>query len=258
MCREEREVLFDLLKDLECVRQEEKSDYQMILRSWENRVIHTSLMPAIHWYSGIYNLFDQKAGIDGKNMIWIVPAGQADFFWLHSLERMIVDFYDNDVIPDLSSSSFPGVEAEEFEECILLHSDKLQNDPERTISGANVILIRLALSGGGETILLILLDHEDHCWNNIIENYEISLTWLVDSGRGMEDYFVGTNLYKLMIQTAFPEVLSALYFKGLYNKGEIPDGFHFLYAMLSEPKADGYDPWHYFSGVYNTGWTSHQ
>ncbi len=74
----------------------------------------------------------------------------------------------------------------------------------------------------------------------------------------MDDYFTYTNLYKLMIQTAYPEVLPPLYFKGLYNKGLIPERFQFLNAMFSEPEEDGYDKWHNFSGVYDTGWSSSQ
>ena len=94
-------------------------------------------MPAIFWYSGTYNLFEQKAGPEGRNMIWIVPAGQSDFFWLPELKRIFADFYENDKIDFYNHSFFPEIPAEEFEECILLHSGDLQNDSEHTILGAN-------------------------------------------------------------------------------------------------------------------------
>ena len=63
-----------------------------------------------------------------------------------------------------------------------------------------------------------------------------------------------SNLYQLMKQTDYPELLPPLYFKGLYNKGELPEGFQFLYAMISQPDQDGYDKWSAFSAVYDTGW----
>ena len=247
-------MLFDFLGSLQCVRQEENSDYQAILNTWREKNIHTAFMPAIHWYSGIFNLFDQKAGDEGKNMIWLIPAGQADYFYLTTLKKKIVDFYKKDLFEINDRVEFPGIEPEEFEECILLHSDDLQTDAEYTITGANVILVRLSLSSGRNTLLFILLDHQDYCWKNIHERYHVPLIWFVDSGRGTEDYFMYTNLYQMMKNTSHKDVLPALYFKGLYNKGEIPEGFRFLYAMLSQPDAEGYDFWRSFSAVYDTGW----
>ncbi len=247
-------MINDFFNSLYCVSREEDSDYLDILKSWSKKDHHIAFMPAISWYSGTFNLFDQKAGADGKDMIWIIPAGQADFFWLNSLKHMVMDFYEKDEIEIDDHSHFPGIEAEEFEECILLHSECLQDNLEYTILGANVLLIRLTLSSGRDTLLFILLDHQDNCWKNIIEEFKIPLTWLVDSGRGTEDYYARINLYHLMKNTPYPETLPALYFKGLYNKGEIPDGFRFSYAMLSQPDADGYDKWQSFSAVYNTAW----
>ncbi len=245
---------YDFFESLDCVDRKEDSDYSDILSSWRRKDYHIAFMPAISWYSGTFNLFDQKGGAEGKNMIWIVPAGQAHFLWLSKLKRKIENFYENDEIELNDREYFTGIEAEEFEECILLHSNNLQNDPEHAILGANVLLIRLSLSSGRDTLVFILLDHQDNCWKNIIEGFNIPLTWMVDSGRGTEDYFAEINLYQLMKNTPYPETLPALYFKGLYNKGEIPEGFKFLYAMLSKPDADGYDEWKSFSAVYDTGW----
>ena len=88
----------------------------------------------------------------------------------------------------------------------------------------------------------------------VIEKYNLSLTWFVDSGRGTSDYYIYTKLYQLMKQTQYPDLLPSLYFKGLYNKGAIPEGFRFLYALFSCPDKDGYDKWKTFSAVYDTGW----
>ena len=249
-------MIYDFFKNLRCVLQDEVSDYRAILDAWRIIDYHIAFMPAIFWYSGTYNLFDQKAGTDGRNMIWLIPAGQADFFWLPTLKHKVMEFYETDEMEIDDHVHFPGIKAEEFEECILLHSNDLQNNPEHTILGANVLLVRLSLSSGRDTILFILLDHQDTCWKNIIEKYNVPLNWLVDSGRGTEDYYARVNLYQLMKNTSNPDVLPALYFKGLYNKGEIPEGFRFLYAMLSKPDADGYDKWRTFSAVYDTGWNA--
>ncbi len=192
--------------------------------------------------------------MDGKDMIWLIPAGQAEFFWFEPLKRTIVTFYETDEFHIRDHCNFPGIEVEEFEECILLHTDALQSDPEHTIFGVNVVLVRLSLSSGRDTLLFILLDHQDHCWKSIIEDYRIALRWFVDSGRGTEDYYARVNLYQLMKHTAYPDVLPPLYFKGLYNKGEIPENFQFRYALLSKPDADGYDKWQTFSAVFSTGW----
>jgi hypothetical protein len=244
------------MNSLQCVCSEEESDYQEIIDNWKEKKNNVAFMPAISWYGGTCNLFDQKAGINGQNMIWLIPIGQGNYFWLNNLRKFIIEFYEKDEIGISNHSHFPGIEKEEFEECILLHTNALQSDIEYTILGANVILIRLSLSSGQDTLLFILLDHQDHCWKKIIEDYRVSLTWFVDSGRGTGDYYVKINLYQLMKHTAYPEILPPLYFKGLYNKGEIPEGFRFLYAMLSQIDADGYDKWHTFSSVFDTGWNS--
>ena len=247
-------MVSDFLDSMHCVLQEEISDYRDIVNSWVQRDCRVALMPAIHWYSGTCNLFDQKARSDVENMIWIIPAGQVSFHWLPELKDRIESFYQTDEIDLGNSSYFPGIEAEEFEECILLRSDDILTSPECTILGANVIMIRLSLSSGKDTLLFVLLDHQDNCWKNIIEEYSIKLTWFVDSGRGTEDYYTRTNLYNLMKQTSNTDLLPILYFKGLQNKGDIPDGFQFLYAMLSETDSDGYDKWREFSAVYKTCW----
>ncbi|WP_034450475.1 hypothetical protein [Butyrivibrio sp. AE2032] len=247
-------MLNDFLNSLQCVLKDETQDYQAVLEAWQMKDCHTAFMPAITWYSGICNLFAQKAGVEGKDMIWIIPAAQHDYYWLSILKQRIEDFYAKDEMEMPDQGLFLKTSAEEFEECILLHSNDLQNESEHTILGANVVLLRLSLSNGSDTLLFILLDHQDNCWKNIIEEYNVSLTWLVDSGRGMGDYFIHVNLYQLMKNTSRPNILPPLYFKGLYNKGEIPVGFRFLYAMLSEPDADGYDIWQTFSAVYDTGW----
>lgn len=249
-------MIFDFIDSLQCILGEEESDYLEIRNDWKQKNITVCFMPAIGWYGGTYNLFDQKAGADGENMIWLIPAGQANYFLLDILRREIVGFYETDEIDFGNHSNFPGIEAETFEECILLHSNNLQTDPEHSILGANVILIRLSLSSGRDTLLFILLDHQDHCWKKVIEDYDIRLDWFVDSGRGTEDYYTRTNLYQLMKLTPKPEVLPSLYFKGLYNKGEIPENFQFRYALLSKPDHDGYDEWKTFSAVFDTGWNS--
>ena len=191
-------------------------------------------------------------------MIWLIPAMQAGYsVWLSDLREKIERFYSNDVI-NKPNSPFPNMNTEEIEECILLHSNDLQNDSERTILGANVVLVRFSLSNGSETLAFILLDHQDLCWHHVIENHRVALTWFVDSGRGIGDYYVQTNLFQLMQRTAFPELLPIYYFKGLYNKGEIPNGFQYLYSMISQKDIDGYDKWEHFSAVYSTGWRQNQ
>ncbi len=251
-----RNMPFNFMNSLRCVREDEKLDYQSILIEWKRKTANVALMPAIWWYGGTFNLFDQKAKNDGENMIWIVPAGQSNFFWINDLKKTIVEFYETDQIDLGDNSHFPGIEPEEFEECILLHSDDIQSDTGHVIMGANVILVRLSLLSGRDALVFILLDHQNNCWKNIIEKYHIRLKWLVDSGRGTDDYYARTKLYQLMKHTCYPELLPSLYFKGLYNKGEIPENFQFQYAMLSQPGENGYDKWNTFSAVFDTRWNS--
>lgn len=245
-------MINDFFISLSCVASEEENDYQEIIDEWKEKDCSVLFMPAIFSNAGTFNLFDQKAKSDNQNMIWIIPAGQNNYFWLKSLKKEIIEFYETDEIKYPENSSFPHIEAEEFEECILLHSNNIQNDPKFSIFGANVIMYRLALTSGKETLLFILLDHQDCCWKNIIEEYHISLDWLVDSGRGMEDYFERTNLYQLMKNTPYQEILPGLYFQGLYSKEIVPDNMKFEYFMIDEMRF-GTD-WKYYTSVYSVDW----
>ena len=85
-------MLDDFINSLHCVREAEAADYHNILIDWKDKKNNVAFMPAITWYAGTCNLFEQKAGNDGRNMIWIIPAGQHDFYWLNSLRRTIVGF----------------------------------------------------------------------------------------------------------------------------------------------------------------------
>ncbi len=248
-------MIANFINHLKCIREDEISDYQDICNIIEEKSNQIFFMPAIAWYGGTINLIDKNVGSNEENMLWIVPAGQSDHFWLKSdLKATIEKFYATDELEMSHSSYFPEIEIEEIEECILLHSNDLQNNSEHTILDANVILIRFSLSSGRDAFVFILLDHQEQCWKKIIEYYHISLNWFIDSGRGTEDYFARTNLYQLMKHTSYPEVLPAWYFKGIYNKGEVPANFRFCYAMLSQPEVDGYDKWKRFSAVYATNW----
>lgn len=88
----------------------------------------------------------------------------------------------------------------------------------------------------------------------IVEYYNILLSWFIDSGRGTEDYFIRTNLYKLMQSTSCRDILPMRYFKGLYNMGEVPENFKYRYSMLKLLDVDGYDRWKNFSAVYDINW----
>ena len=103
-------MIYKFLSNMQCVRQDENADYQDILDSWKSKENHIAFMPAISWYGGIFNLFDQKAGMDGRNMIWLIPAGQANYYFLeNNLRQMVSIFYDKDEIEFTQSSEFPGM-----------------------------------------------------------------------------------------------------------------------------------------------------
>ncbi|OUP74004.1 hypothetical protein B5F08_12415 [Anaeromassilibacillus sp. An172] len=248
-------MIIDFINDLSCVRQDEIYDYQSILSELKQKNNTIFFMPAISWYGGTINLIDKNCGNNGENMIWLVPAGQADFFWLKSdLKKTIEKFYVSDDIKTITVSCFPDIEAEEFKKCILLNSINLQSNSEHLILEANIIFVRLSLSSGRDAYVFILLDHQEQCWKKIVEYYNIALSWFVDSGRGTEDYFIRTNLYKLMQSTSCRDILPMRYFKGLYNMGEMPENFKYRYSMLKLLDVDGYDRWKNFSAVYDINW----
>lgn len=57
-----------------------------------------------------------------------------------------------------------------------------------------------------------------------------------------------------MRNTPYKDTLPNFYFKGLYNKGEIPNGFEYLYSMLGNASDNEYDSFSRFSSVYSTEW----
>lgn len=69
-------MIYDFMNSLQCISREEESDYQDMLNAWKEKINNIALMPTIWWYEGTFDLFDQK----GMNLIWIISAGQDNYY----------------------------------------------------------------------------------------------------------------------------------------------------------------------------------
>lgn len=243
-------MLVDFMKSCNPVLSEEKTDYLDIIQEIDNNLDpFIGFMPAIIedlW--PIYIMEDTHAkqfNHHSGNSIYIIPYGAHDFLGVQGLNEIISKWYNDDEI-DI------GEQLEmEIEETILLKSDTLQS--ERAISvnenAANVVYMRLSSAKDSIVHIVILIDTPHAVWTKVVEKYSIPMDILIDSHKGMGDWFDNIPLCSVMKNTSTPKLLPLYYYKGKYISHNAPDGFSILYTI---PEAEG-KSW-CDCGIYRTNW----
>ncbi len=87
------------------------------------------------------------------------------------------------------------------------------------------------LPDGSAKFFFIVPETPNDCWKKVIEPYEIKCDIVIDSHKGMGDWFENVPLYKTMRETEAVNLLPNYYFKGLYIKHDVPYGFSLLYSI---------------------------
>ena len=85
-----------------------------------------------------------------------------------------------------------------------------------------------------------------------MESYNVKADMLIDSTKGLGDWFEAVPLYTVYKTTKKPELLPQYYFKGKYIKPSAPPSFIHLYDVPESGKRGG------MSQIYRTPYISRQ
>jgi hypothetical protein len=160
---------------------------------------------------------------------------------MESLSSLIKSFYNDDDIEN--DTNFYGAS---FEEMLILRSDDMDKYYKCDfVEEANVFYTRISLKNGKYVHILCVYDSAEDFWKNIIEKHDIKVDWIIDSHKGLGDWFENVPLYRVFLETTKPFLLPKYYFKGKFISHDAPDDF----ALIHEAK----DNW-IGTQIYRTPW----
>ena len=225
-------MMIDFLKQCKCVLQNEEQDYNWVLRSFEQKNDpFVAFMPAVIddlWPIFILECTPANTYRSHKGRsVYIIPIGTHDFWAVPYFERLLLKFYRDDEIKD--RADYHGAE---LEECILLTSEDICNGRlAQPLASCNVIYARISFPDYRETELLFVVDTPENAWTQIVEKYSINTEYIIDSHKGMGDWFECVPLYDAVLNTNLPDGIPAFYFKGKYISHPAPNIYRKVYSV---------------------------
>lgn len=244
-------MIYNFLKECSPILENEKCDFESVLKKFEKvEKSYTGFMPAI--VGDIYPVFAlectsaNKIVNDYVPQVYIIPIeGHGDWALL-GFNNLINNFYDNDELGDESiyySAS--------LEEVLLLEKQGIENHLAMSDgTGYGVVYCLITMPNGVQVDLIVMCMKPEDCWMNVMEKYDISCDILVDSNKGMGDWFFLTPLYSVMKNTSKSNLLPKFYFCGKYASGGAPPEFEPYYTIPENIKrVTEYD-----KTIYLTNW----
>ena len=240
-------MLIDFLSSCTTVLNEETPDFNNVIASLSRTSVSIGLMPAItDDLFPIYSLVCTSANNFVSPDVYIVPAGAHDYWAIPCFEDMVNKFYQEDHFREQFQI--------ELEEMILL------KQPDISASFCfnkdilyNVLYCRLTMPNNLPVHLLIIPSDPAGCWE-IIERYGLNCDILIDSHKGLGNWFEEIPLYRLMRETKHTELLPRYYFKGLYISHEAPKGFKLIYTIPEPVSVNGRIAGDWEKEIYEIDW----
>ena len=247
-------MIYDFLYDCKCAIPSEAADFQNALRKFVDKQTCVGFMPAvIADFYPIFTLSRTKAKQIISPDVYIIPIGAtACCVAKPYFEKIVNNFYqDNELDERLVIIHFDI----KLEEMLLLHNPGL-NCSFSFYDGTeyNVILCRITLPDGTANDLIVVPNSPDDCWNRVVEPYGIKCDIVIDSHKGMGNWFDQTPLYDIMRKTKAIELLPHYYFKGLYVSHDVPPGFDLLYTIPDDTHHQGFADLHFPREIYEIDW----
>ena len=240
-------MFYDFLRDCRCVLSEEAADFHDLLAHVQHLPVSVGFMPAI-WDDlyPVYALACTSAKKIVSPNVYIIPIAAHGDFARGRFEQMVSDFYSDDTFRDQYEI--------ELEEMLLLSPPALPCSFSFRLEDTeyNVILLRITMPDDSEKILIITPLTPHAAWKDIMEAYRIPCDIVIDSGKGMGDWFEEIPLFPAMMETRARDLLPRYYFRGKHISHDAPDGFRLVYT-ISEPM-EGVGDWE--KEIYATDWSS--
>ena len=241
-------MLLDFLKNCTNVLNEEQNAYEQVLR--QELMINGSIgfMPAIT--NDLYPVYALSCTSVKRLVspdIFIVPIGTHDYWAMPYFEERVNEFYRDDEFREQFDIK--------LEEMILLNNSDM--DKHFTLYNGikyNVIYCRLALSNHKQVHLVAVPLTPRECWLQIIEKNGIRCDIIIDSHKGMGNWYEDTPLYRVMCETRRVDLLPKFYFKGRYISKEPPAGFRLKYVIPETIVAEGREIEDWQKELYEIDW----
>lgn len=219
-------MLHKLIANCRCALTGESADYRELLKDFDGRkscVI--GFMPAVT--DDLFPVFALSCTSASQIIspdIYIIPVGANDYWAKSQFEEIVNRFYQLDEFQEQFDI--------EFEEMLLLVNPELKCF-FTLYDGTdyNVAVWRITLPNGLERYLVVVPLTPDNCWKEIVEPYDVKCCVLIDSNKGMGNWFDAVPLYRVMRETSKTELLPQYYFKGMFISHDAPFGFKLVYTI---------------------------
>lgn len=219
-------MLQDFLRQCTCTQREETADFLAVCQALESHGTPTAYMPAVTW-----DLWPLCA-LSGANActftdikrpaVYLVPIGAHEFWAESYFARLVLDFYREDICPETNHYGY------DIEEMILLdYPDAGRLLDLQEFGSCSAVYLCLRHSTGAPAHMFLLMEDPSEGWNRIIRKYEIPVHVLIDSHKGLGDWYDAIPLCGYIAQTP-PPLFPEFYFKGKYISHPAPDGCEFI------------------------------
>ena len=249
-------MLLDFLRECVCSLPEETEDYRSVLKLFERESEYfVAFMPSILMdLSPVYGLECTSAGRyapPGHPHVYIMPVGAHGDNSRTLFSELIQKFYFQDSLEE--------PEGFHLEEMILL-CHPAPKDRFCITRGlwCNVLYCHLTSVRDTPVYLLILPDRPEDVWTEIVEAEQIPCDIVIDSHKGMGDWFESTPLFRCMSGTSAAGLLPRYYYRGVYISYGAPQGFTEEYRIPEEIRVHGMPLDDAYKTIYRTTWRQDQ
>ncbi len=217
------------LADLTPILSDERLDFCKIAEDLKDRspfvLFQPSLSPDLAPMAALMQAgILQEAQDAGKPLIWLVSVSEYRSFGPEGFEALVSDFYLRDELPELALPE--SLQELELKEMILLHWKKLPDCFRLPSLGmANVIYLSLALPGEAAVHCFVCAGKPEQIWDAWTVQDGCSIDWLLDSGKGMPDFFPRTELFRQFLDFDRKEMLPPFFYSNLCHPYDLPESF---------------------------------
>jgi len=246
---EEKQMIRNFLQGCINTKPEEADAYSELVREFREDKRFVGIMPSICpdiW--PIHVMEETEAikynGTRGES-VYFAPVVTHGEYYKKTFEGLFEDYYQEGEWVKLESFTY---RARVLKTVMLYSCDVDGRTSSYTLGRPNVMYVCYQMRCGRRVHIFYIADKAKNVWENIIERYLIKTNIVINSHKGMGDWFANTELYEYLTKAANKTLLPKYYFKGKYISHEAPEGFELIYSV---PESDKYDC---ISRIYLTNW----